>query len=401
MLELEEAQRRILDAVQTLSSELVPLSHADGRFLADRVVSAIDLPGFDNSAVDGFAVQSGDLISANCNAPVSLPVIGKIQAGEMFAGKINPRQCARIFTGSALPDGADAVCMQEDTQPNLENTDEILFLDSVKPWENIRFKGEDVKVGSTLADAGLRLRAGQLSLLGATGVATVCAVRQPIVGLLATGSELREANQQIKSGQIFESNRLALATLTRKVSAIPKIFPLVPDTLAATRDALQKAFDESDAVITTGGVSVGEFDFVKSAFEQLGGTLDFWKVSMKPGKPFVFGRLGEKLFFGLPGNPVSAFVTFVVLVAPALGRMQGGTDHLWPTSFGKLLEPLENRGSRRHFMRVSVDSEGNVKSAGAQSSHILSALAKANGLVEIAPNTTIAPGTIVPVLRLD
>lgn len=401
MLELEEAQRRIFDGARTLPSELIPLSHADGRFLAEHVVSGIDLPGFDNSAVDGFAVRSGDLATANRNAPVSLPLIGKIQAGEIFADKIRAGQCARIFTGSALPEGADAVCMQEDTQPNLQNTGEILFLDSVKPWENIRFKGEDVKVGSTLADAGLRLRAGHLSLLGATGVATVRVIRQPIVGLLATGSELREANQQIKPGQIFESNRLALAALTKKAGAIPKIFPLVPDTLADTRDALQKAFEKSDAVITTGGVSVGEFDFVKSAFEQLGGKLDFWKVSIKPGKPFVFGRLGEKFLFGLPGNPVSAFVTFVVLVAPALARMQGGRDQFWPAHFGKLMEPLQNHGSRRHFMRVSVDSGGNVKSAGAQSSHILSALAEANGLVEVAPNTTIATDTIVSVLRLD
>jgi len=401
MLELEEAQRRILEAVRFLPAESVLLSAADGRVLAEKIISQIDLPGFDNSAVDGYAVQAIDLISANRATPVSLRLTGKIPAGKSFSGKIEPGQCVRIFTGSPLPGGADAVAMQEDTQPDSKNADQILFLDSVKSWENIRFRGEDVKDGSTLAEVGTRLGVGHLSLLGAVGVESVRVARQPIIGLLATGSELREAGQQIGPSEIFESNRVGLATLAQRVGAVPKIFPLIPDTLAATKAGLEKAFAECDAVVTTGGVSVGELDFVKAAFENLGGKLGFWKVSIKPGKPFVFGQLGEKPLFGLPGNPVSALVTFILLVAPALAQMQGAKTFSWPNYPGVLTEPLENRGDRRHFMRVSVDEKGRVSSAGTQASHILSSFAKANGLVEVPPHTALALGASVSVLGLD
>lgn len=401
MLELEEAQRRILAGIQILPRESVLLFHAEGRFLAETITSKIDLPGFDNSAVDGFAVQAKDLISANRTAPVSLRLVGKIPAGEMFSGKIESGKCARIFTGSPMPNGADAVAMQEDTQLAPNDTDAILFLDSVKPWENIRFRGEDVKAGATLVEAGVKLGAGHLCLLGATGIENVSVSRQPIVGLLATGSELREAGQPIAPGQIFESNRVGLAALAKQAGAIPKIFPLVPDTLAATTAALEKAFAECDAVVTTGGVSVGELDFVKAAFENLGGKLDFWKVAIKPGKPFVFGQLGKKYLFGLPGNPVSAIVTFILLAAPALIRMQTPEKIAWSSYPGTLIESLANAGQRRHFMRVSVDDQGRTKSAGTQSSHILSALAKANGLIEIAPKTILAAGTSVSILRFD
>jgi molybdopterin molybdotransferase len=401
MLELEEAQSRILDAVQILPEESVSLFDAADRFLSGTVTSKMDLPGFDNSAVDGFAVHANDLISANRATPVSLRVVGKIPAGETFSGKIDSGQCVRIFTGSPLPNDADAVAMQEDTRPNPNDSNEILFLDSVKPWENIRFRGEDVKVGATLAESGVRLSAGHLCLFSATGFENIRATRRPVIGLLATGSELREPGKSLAPGQIFESNRVGLSSLAKQTGAIPKIFPLVGDTLEATQAALGKAFGECDAVVTTGGVSVGELDFVKTAFENLGGKLDFWKVSIKPGKPFVFGRFDEKFLFGLPGNPVSAAVTFILLVAPALRRMQGAADVSWPTHPGTLMEPLENRGTRRHFMRVSIDEKGLIKSAGTQSSHILSALAKANGLIEIPPNTTLAAGTNVSVLRID
>jgi len=401
MLELEEARRRILEAIQILESESIALSNADGYFLAEPIPSKIDLPGFDNSAVDGYAVQSKDLIPAKNAAPVSLRLVGKIPAGESFVGQIESGQCARIFTGSPLPGGADAVAMQEDTQIDQQTSGQILFLETVKPWENIRFRGEDVKAGSTLAEAGTRLGAGHLCLLGAVGIENVRVFRQPIIGLLATGNELREAGQSIGPGQIFESNRIGLAALAKRSGATPKIYPLVSDTLEATVAALQKAFAECDAVVTTGGVSVGELDFVKAAFEKLGGKLDFWKVSIKPGKPFVFGQLNGKFLFGLPGNPVSALVTFILFVAPALGRMQGAKNISWPTLPAILAGPLENRGQRRHFMRISLDEKGQARSIGTQASHILSGLSQANGLVDVPPNATLTAGTIVPVWRLD
>jgi molybdopterin molybdotransferase len=183
--------------------------------------------------------------------------------------------------------------------------------------------------------------------------------------------------------------------------AVAKVFPLVPDTLDATCDALKQALDECDAVVTSGGVSVGELDFVKAAFEKLGGTMDFWRVAIKPGKPFVFGRLGGKFLFGLPGNPVSAIVTFFLLVRPALRRWQGATDVLPPIALGILAEALTNHGDRCHFMRVRVDENGSVRSTGAQASHLLSSLAAANGLVEVPPNATLSVSSPVRVIRIE
>jgi len=401
MLELAEAQQRILSAVGPMPTEATCLGEAFGRIVSENIFSPIDLPSFDNSAVDGYAVLSSNLAVAQAANPVALQLIGKIPAGEIFQTPVASGKCVRIFTGSPLPPGADSVAMQEDTAPAPEKPDHILFLDSTRPWENIRFRGEDVKAGATLATRGTRLGAGHLSLIGAIGIETVGVGRQPVVGILATGSELRPAGHALAPGEIYESNRVALAALTRRAGAVPRVFPLVADSLSETTSALRRAFSECDVVVTTGGVSVGELDFVKTAFQELGGKLDFWKVSIKPGKPFVFGKLGEKFLFGLPGNPVSAFVTFILLVAPALAKMQGASEVAWPRHTGILSQSLENPGERRHFVRVLVDANGNVRSAGTQASHILSALAAANGLVEIAPKTALERGTTVSVLRFD
>jgi molybdopterin molybdotransferase len=200
-------------------------------------------------------------------------------------------------------------------------------------------------------------------------------------------------------GKIYESNRIALAPLLKRAGAVPQAFPLVPDNLTATHEALEEALERCDGVVTTGGVSVGELDLVKSAFEQLGGKMEFWKVAMKPGKPFVFGRRREKLLFGLPGNPVSAFATFLLLVHSAVLRWQGATNVALPTHQGVLAEPLINRGDRRHFMRIRIDEQGKVHSAGIQASHVLSSLARANGLVDVPPYTTLEAGTMAQVIQ--
>jgi molybdopterin molybdotransferase len=221
------------------------------------------------------------------------------------------------------------------------------------------------------------------------------------VALLATGSELTEPGQPLAPGRIYESNQLALAPLLARCGAIARAYPLVPDTLSATRAALETAFAECDLVVTCGGVSVGEMDFVKAAFERLGGKLEFWKVAIKPGKPFLLGRLGSKLLFGLPGNPVSAFVTFLLLVRPAIVRWQGAAQVALPSHPAVLAEMIANPDARRHFMRVKVDETGHVRSAGLQGSHRLGSLANANGLLDVPPQTTLAAGSTVPVLRWD
>ncbi len=401
MLELEEALQRILAVIPTPEREHVLLNDAHERVLAGPVVATLDLPGFDNSAMDGYAVRAGDVAEAKPDSPVRLRLRGKVAAGETFAGEISRDECVRLFTGSPVPRGADAVVMQEDTRVDPDKPDEVSICDAVKPWENVRRRGTDVPRGTVLARKGEILTAGRISLFAASGVREIAVAKRPLVGLVATGSELREAGQPLGPGQIYESNRVALAALVRRANGVAKLFPLVPDTLAATHRALDQAFNECDAVVTSGGVSVGEMDFVKAAFEQLGGDLQFWKVAIRPGKPFVFGRCRGKFLFGLPGNPVSAFVTFLLLVRPALLRWQGAEEVVLPAYPGVLAEALANPSGRSHYLRVHVDPTGRIFSAGVQASHALRSLALANGLVAVPPQTTLAAGTNVPVMRWD
>lgn len=402
MIELEDAQQRILQALPAPRPESVPLSEALGRYAIGSLASPMSLPPFDNSAMDGYAVLADDLRSASPENPVALKQIGRIPAGQVYSGPpLDSGQCLRIFTGSPLPDGADAVVMQEDTRPAADNEDSIECLDSVKPWENVRLAGEDVKAGSKLIRDRDRLTLGRISVLSAVGVPRVVAGRRPVVGLVATGDELKQPGDELKPGEIFESNRLTLAQFVARCGGVPVSFPLVPDRLDATVEALRTAFDECDIVITSGGASVGEMDFVKEAFTALGGTQEFWKVRIKPGKPFVFGSLGGKLLFGLPGNPVSAIVTFLLLARPAIVQFQGGAATEGDFVSGVLAEPISNRGDRRHFIRVKMDENGDVHLAGMQASHALGALIDANGLVDTPPETTLPIGEKVRVFRWD
>lgn len=377
--------------LEPLAAESMLLAQSAGRVLAADVHAVVNLPRFDNSAMDGYAV-----IAAEAGTGDQLKCVGEVPAGKTFGDELHSGQCLRIFTGSPMPTGANAVVMQEDTRV-VGNTVEIT--DGVKPFDHIRLLGEDVKEGELIGRKGEVLHAGRLQLLGAAGVARVELFRRPIVGVLATGDELREPGEELGLGGIHESNRLALAELIRETGAEARMYPLVEDTLEATTAALQRAFDECDAVVTSGGVSVGDHDYVKPALEALGGELDFWRVKIKPGKPFVFGRLRGKPLFGVPGNPVSAMVTFLVLVRPAILQLTGATDLELPSHPGVLADPLSNRGDRRHFMRVRVTVEGSVHAAGLQASHAVGPLSQANALVDVPPDTTLSEGTMVTVMR--
>ncbi len=397
MLELEHAVARILATVPPPQRENLPLHQAHGRVLVESVHSPVDLPPFDNSAMDGYGARAEDLSAANAQAPVRLRLIGRVAAGGSFPGDVSDGTCVRLFTGSQLPRGANCVVMQEDTRIEHDQPSEVLVLEAARTWENIRLRGGDVRAGMTLAPAGQALNAGYLCLLAAGGVAEVAVGRQPIVGLIATGSELQAAGQPLGPGQVYESNRHGLAALIHSAGATPVLFPVVPDTLKDTEQALSKAFSQCDLVVTAGGASVGDLDLIKPALANLGGELEFWKVAIKPGRPFVFGRSQGKLLFGLPGNPVSALVTFLLLVRPALRRWQGAKQTGLPEFSGVLAEPMSNPGSRRHFMRVRFDGTGGVCLAGAQGSHVLSSFAGAQGLVDTPPRTTLPGGSPVAV----
>jgi molybdopterin molybdotransferase len=398
MLSLEEARARLFALVPKPQTELIPVPSALGRFLANDIAAPIDLPLFDNSAMDGFAVRAADLAGASKEKPITLKLLAAVPAGAPTRTEVTTGACIRLFTGSPLPPGADAVLMQEDTEINGEA---VRCLDAVKPWENIRLRGEDIRKGTVILKSGDRLTSGSIGLLQATGLDRISVTRQPNVALIATGNELLSPDQPLEPSKIFESNRAMLAALLAPITTAPRILPIVPDSLPETCRLLEEAFATSDFVISSGGVSVGEHDLVKKAFTQIGGNLDLWRVSIKPGKPFAFGRYKEKLLFGLPGNPVSAFVTFLMLVRPALLRAQGANNLDLPAHPGILSEPLANRGDRRHFMRVQVDASGQVRSAGPQASHMMTSLALANALIDVPPDTTLPKAAQVQVLRWE
>ena len=400
MLSLEEAVERSLAAAPLLGSEIVPLADAGGRFVASPLKAGVSLPGFDNSAMDGYAARSADLNGATTESPVELSCIVVIPAGAHPVDKVGEGTCMRIFTGSPIPRGADAVIMQEDcSTPGDDHT--VRCNDSSKPWENIRLKGEDVREGDPLITAGMRITAGTIGLLAATGHHSVEVGLRPKVGLVTTGSELVEPPGELQPGEIYESNRAMLASLVSKANGLPTPYPIVPDTLEATVAALGRAFAENDAVLTSGGVSVGDHDHVRPAIERLGGSLDFWKVAVKPGKPFVLGQVGGKPVFGMPGNPVSAIITYLLMVRPALLKMQGASEWRLAKRPGRLADELVNKGDRRHFVRVTIDDLGLVRSVGGQRSHMLGSLAKSNSLVDLPPGSRLAKGDPVDVLLID
>ena len=398
MINLEDALERILREIQPLESEGVGLWDAAERVASDSILAPIDLPPFDNSAMDGYAVRAEDVRSASPDNPTILSVIGQVPAGSFFKGQLGVSQTIRLFTGAILPEGADAVVMQEDTAPATDPSS-IQVIEPVKPFENVRFRGEDLKRYDLLISRGQVFGFAQLGILAATGIGSVRAFARPKIGLIATGSELCEPGRPLAKGQIYESNRIAIRTLLSHSSTDFKIFPLTVDSPSATRDVLSEAFDSCDAVISTGGVSVGDHDFVKEAFSNVGGKIEFWKLALKPGKPFVFGKYKNVPFFGLPGNPVSALVTFQLLVRPAINKLRGIISWNQTFSQGILVESIKNHGDRRHFVRVKMDDAGRVTRAGSQGSHILKSLSESNGLLDIAPGITLAEGARVPVIK--
>ena len=342
--------------------------------------------------MDGYAVRAADLAPASESTPVHLTQVGRIGAGELFKRPIVSGECIRIFTGSPLPPGADAVVMQEDI--TLED-DRVRFIEPVRPLENIRLKGEDVRAGTTIVSPADRLEATKLGLLAATGNPDIEVYRAPDVALLSTGSELIEPMESapLPDGKIYESNLTMLAALLRDINIEVVSRQVVADNLESTVSKLEAAF-QNDFVITTGGVSVGEFDYVKDAFVKLGGRIDLWRIAVRPGKPFVYGTLGQKHLFGLPGNPVSALVTFLLLVRPALLKAMGARNLELPRVDGALTDPITNRGDRRHFVRARWEA-GKIRVLGPQASHMIGALGDANCLIDVPPQTQLETGAVV------
>ncbi|HEG4444929.1 TPA: molybdopterin molybdotransferase MoeA [Aeromonas hydrophila] len=353
-------------------SEQLPLPEALGRVLAMDIASPLSVPPFDNSAMDGYAVRLADLVGG---AP--LIMAGKAFAGQPYQGEWPAGHCVRIMTGAPVPAGTDAVVMQEETQAD---GDRITFLTTPVPGQNIRRRGEDIREGASVLAAGTRLTAREMPLLASLGIASV-PVRRPLkVAIFSTGDELKPIGTPLAHGDIYDSNRYGVRAMLDRMGCNCLDLGIIPDDPAQLRAAFQKADREADALITTGGVSVGEADFTKQLLEELG-EIGFWKLAIKPGKPFAFGRLPHAWFFGLPGNPVSAMVTFDQLVQPALAKLAGQRFERPRQLQAMAAEPLKKAPGRLDFQRGILTQGPNgleVRSTGSQDSAVFSSLSRAN-----------------------
>lgn len=385
---IEVALDTLLSRMPVLAeSEVIPLDAALNRVLAQDQYAEINVPGLDNSAMDGYALAAQSLSATHAQFKVSQ----RIPAGSL-GEPLTPNTVARIFTGAPLPAGADTVVIQENCE---ESEGWVRILTAPSAGENVRKAGADVSAGSLLFGAGHRLRAPDIGLLAAVGIASV-EVRRPLrVALLTTGDELARLGESLAPGQIYNSNYYTLASLIRGLGHEPVDCGIVADSLEATEKALLQAAQSSDCVISSGGVSAGEEDHVRNALERVG-ELALWKLAIKPGKPFAYGQLAEKPFFGLPGNPVSAFVTFALLVRPCLQRMAGVQVPELPHWEVPVDFEVSVSGERQEYIRVlrRVNKQGEtvLSLAGSQSSGVLSAVSQADGLAVLPPHTLLTKG---------
>jgi len=394
MIPLHEAMVRILaDARPVAAAEVVPLAQALGRVLAADIHASIDVPPWDNSAMDGYAVRSADISEAG----VTLCVAQRIAAGGV-GHALAAGTAARIFTGAPLPEEADAVLMQENTR---REGDDVICLQAVKAGENVRPRGQDISRGDCVLRRGRRLLPQDLGVLASLGVAEMSVRPVLTVGILSTGDELQEPGQPLRAGQIYNSNRYTLMGLLQGMGMHWRDYGRVPDDRAATEQVLRRAATQCDVILSSGGVSVGEEDYVRAAVETLG-ELSVWKLAIKPGKPLAYGRVCEVPFFGLPGNPAATFVTFGLAVKPYLRQMLGD-DTLQPVRLAARADfswPVAGR--RREYLRAKLasgdDGEPTVTLLSNQSSGILSLISAANCLVVMPIGATCKPGDRVEVV---
>ena len=397
LLNFEQAREQLLGCAKSLNTtEMLPILQAQGRVLARAVVSPINVPGFDNSAMDGYALNIAHIDAL----PETFAVVQRIAAGQTGAA-LAPNTAARIFTGAPVPEGANVVVPQENTQ---DDNGHLRLTQPIQLGQHIRRKGEDIAEQGLVLAEGQRLGAQHLAMLASIGIAQVEVFTALKVGVFFTGDELTEPGEPLKSGAIYNSNRYAINGLLKQLGCAVKDYGIVRDSAQATRDALAQAASENDVIITCGGVSVGEEDHVKGAVQALG-SLDLWQISMKPGKPLAYGRVQQADFIGLPGNPVSSFVTFLLMARPFLLKRMGVADTSlrYLTAVSGFSWPRPDK--RREFLRVklstNVSGEPVLELWPNQGSGVMSSLSWADGLVDLAPETTIAPDDKLRYLSLS
>ena len=400
MLTVEEARERVLAGFHPLTTEDIPLAESLGRVLAEDALARESSPPFANSAMDGYALRSADTQSASPDAPVRLRLAGEVPAGRVYAGATQPGEAIRILTGAPMPDGADAALQQELT----EVADGwVTIRQPVAPGNNVRHAGEDVWPGMLLARAGTELGPAEIALLASLGVSPVKVHRRPRVAILATGDELAPLDQPLKPGQIYNSNTPYLIAAVTRAGAEPAALGIAPDRADELRAMLVEA-QGYDLILTSGGVSVGDYDLVKQILGEQG-AIEFWRVRMRPGKPLAFGFLGQTPLLGLPGNPVSAAVTFELFGRPAIRRMLGAAQVDRPVITVTLEGDEQHRADRRQFVRVRLTSRAGqliARTTGAQDSHLISSLQGATALLVVPEGDgVIRPGDQAQALLLN
>jgi len=414
MISVEQALEKILGYVDILNDEESPILDCLGQVLAEDIYSNIDIPPLDNAAMDGYAVKSRDTHGASRQSPKFLRVIDTVAAGSISKLELKPGTAIRIMTGAAIPRGADSVVRFEDTDEaqRKRSSNEIGILVEVEPGKDVRRAGEDITKGSVVLSRGIIIRPSEVGVLASLGRSVVRVIRRPRIAILATGDELVDINQPLPAGKIYNSNTYSVAALVQRYGGIPKLLGIALDSEDSVVARLRQGL-EADMLITTGGVSAGDYDVVKDVLAKQG-KIDFWTVRMKPGKPLAFGTIrgldtagGVKNIphLGLPGNPVSSMVTFELFVRPAILKMMGKKNLTKPTVDAVIEEPIVNTDGRRIFARAVVEKRGGqyfARLTGPQGSGILTSMALANGLVIVAEDKPgVKKGDIVQVMMLD
>lgn len=405
MISVEEALERILSRIGVLGDEQVPLPRSLDRVLAESVVSSLDLPPWPNSSMDGYALRSADTAGATADAPARLVVAGRVAAGHVAERRLRPGEAFRIFTGGPLPEGADTVVPQEDVSADGTT---LLVSRALTKGDYVRPRGEDVRAGDSVLEASRTLGPAELGILAALGRSQVRVVRRPRVGILSTGDEIADLGRRPGPGQIPNSNTYSLMGQVIQAGGEPVSLGVAVDRRDDIEARLRWGLD-ADLLISSAGVSVGEHDFVKAALERLGAEQHLWLVNMRPGKPIAFATIpstGKRSLpvFALPGNPVSAMVTFELFVRPALLRLGGHTRLGRPVIQARALAPIANPGRRRGYLRVTLTTDGSgaygARLTGDQSSGILRSMVAADGLAVVPGDTTVETGHAVPVILL-
>ncbi len=403
LMSFEDALETLLSKVAPLiETEMVSLVEADSRVIANTICSPINVPNYNNSAMDGYALRAADLIEQN-----TLALVGKSFAGIPYEGALGKGECIRIMTGAMMAEGADCVVMQEKTSQQGEASIGEVIEFGIKPHvgDHVRFAGEDIGLEQILFEPGHSINVANIGLLASLGFAEVEVFKKVKVAVFSSGDEIKQPGQALELGQIYDSNRFTNLSLLNRLGVEVKDLGCLPDNRDTMKQALIDANDWADVIITSGGVSVGEADFIKPIIEELG-KIELWKIAIKPGKPFAYGKLSKAHFFGLPGNPVSALVTLYQLVVPCLQKMQGGTVSARPKFKAILDSNLKKSPGRKDFQRGVYFYDENhqlkVKTTGSQGSGILSSIGQANCFIVLeAAELSLNQGTEVWIEPFD